>query len=366
MRIINGLLFILLVIMTACSVDDSSNQASGINVKLLSTDAVSARVLFEPYTSNAYIASCITEDDFKRFGGDMGTIRSLYDNTDTSSHLLRSGNSELFFDELRPNTRYYAVAFEVTEYGEAGNVLYKQEFLTHDSDEMQLNDVSFELSVSDVTFESASIECIPSDLDVEYYLGVIDEKDYIKWNIKENGYGEYFFHLIDQEGYVLDDLWVSGNCQKKLTRLEGETNYHVFAFTVSASGTITSVVSETTFTTEISYFIDASFSLSATDIMAGSARINAIPVDDRIAYYYGIVEKKIYETYESDFDLMDDIIKEKGAYFENFVVKGTDSYYEYGLTPDTPYYIIAFAYDKTTPTGYNSYLSKSEFRTKSK
>lgn len=360
---INSILCLLVMMMlAACSENEEAVTGTGIDIKVTNVEAVSAKVSFNPNSAEQYVASCIMADEYRQLGGDMAVIKALYGDAGVEDR-LQDGKADLLFEDLRPATEYYAVAFGVTQQGEPVNVLYKQAFTTKDKGGMELNGVSFQLNVSDITFESAKIECVPSVQDASYYVGVMSQAEYDKWDIAGKGYDEYFFSLIDEGGLVMADVLKQGTTSGKYDKLEGETTYHAFAFTVSPSGTITSKVSEVTFKTEKSYFIEARFSLTATDLTASSARINAIPSDDRISYYYGIIPKADYEKYESDFDLMQKTIEELGAYIDNFIIKGTDSYYEYGLAPATAYYIIAFSYDKTTPTGYNSYLSKAEFVT---
>ena len=125
-------------------------------------------------------------------------------------------------------------------------------------------DVSFTITVENVTYKSADITCVPSD-ETAYYLLSCEKAAYVdqfttdadlinadmEYFYKEYGesYAEYDFESYEQ--FFLEGLCSVGTEKWSPNKLNAETEYVVYAFAVDAElNPITSTVPKVRFTTE--------------------------------------------------------------------------------------------------------------------
>jgi hypothetical protein len=176
----------------------------------------------------------------------------------TLDMVLSVGRDVYSYDgELDANTVYYAYAFGISNDGAITTDVTVKEFttLSSGSDSGSTSNNTFEIAVSGVTSNSATVSVYPSNNDT-YYFDVYDKATVDQYGDINTFAAEYIASLkeyLTENGYTFADVLSSGADSYSFEGvLEANTVYYAFAFGASSNGAITTDVTSKTFTTEAS------------------------------------------------------------------------------------------------------------------
>ena len=169
---------------------------------------------------------------------------------------LLKGNISWPFSGLTPQTDYIAYAFGLTAECQVTSALSKAEFTTLSSQSVQC---TFELSVTDVTATSFTLNVTPSDEQVPYYFDLMSAEQYAMYcNASPEGVPSfltdlYLPSLADEYGLtipeVVSDIVSRGPDSFAFSGLEAATAYYAFAIGVGVDGSTTTAAAVERFET---------------------------------------------------------------------------------------------------------------------
>ena len=111
--------------------------------------------------------------------------------------ILTTGVKEDSTDGLTPNTEYYLYAYHLTASGEVVSDFMYKEFKTAALEE---SDATFEVSVSDVSFNKATVNVVPSSATATYFVNIMSEERLADFG---EGAEAYINHLVALRDYYL-------------------------------------------------------------------------------------------------------------------------------------------------------------------
>ena len=240
-----------------------------------------------------------------------------------------------------------------------------------------------EITVSDITLNSARITIKPSSLVDSYTFGVVTKAEYDGF-ASETEFVESEIEKLraDAEswGFAFEEyldfiLYRGSEGEQTFSReeLEPGTEYYAYVFGLTTSGEATTAVVKTLFSTQDLQNVE--FNLSVNQLTAKTGVVNAAPDNAELRYYLGFTTKDAYLNSfgGSDEQLRDNALAQvinnmvMGTPFEQVTRQGETSLSMSGLVPGTEYYAIAFGVEaKGTNSAYaTTELTKLEFSTPS-
>lgn len=201
-------------------------------------------------------------------------------------------------------------------------------------------DATFQITVSDVAYDEATIKVVPSDTNTLYYFSVMEQSVFDEYTSEAElvaAHVSYWKRMIDayaQYGYDLSllDFLSKGNDEYTWDDLTANTVYYAYAFALdTAKQELVGKVQKVQFQTSEVPFVDFSISVATTD-----TAVWFTPNSDDIDYI---------ATY-ADVDSMGGY--DNATYFEAYV-QYLESYlaqYDYTLSDATYYGKIYLGYDK--------------------
>lgn len=253
--------------LTSDSGNGSGNGSTSQNTFAISVSGItsdSATVSITPSNNDTYYFD-VVETEFveqysslKEMAADyIAYLKEYFESYGyTLADALSSGSDSYTYEgDLDPSTSYYAFVFGVNGDGTITTDVTVKSFSTAASSSTGGGSTSqntFNVSVSNVTSDSATVSVVPSNNDTYYYdvyeADVVNQ--YGDINTFAADYIAYIIDYISGSGYSIADLLSSGSDSYTYEGiLTPSTAYYAFAFGVNASGAVTTKVSYKTFTT---------------------------------------------------------------------------------------------------------------------
>lgn len=111
--------------------------------------------------------------------------------------ILITGVKEDGTDGLAPDTEYYLYAYHLTAEGEVGSALEYKEFKT---EALGVSEATFEVSVSDIGYNVATMSVVPSSNSVTYFVNIMSQERLAEFG---QGADAYVNHLVALRDYYL-------------------------------------------------------------------------------------------------------------------------------------------------------------------
>ena len=313
---------------------------------------IADKAMFDSFESvEAYIADDMAM--FDQIATEMGITLEDYLAT-----TLISGIKEDRTEGLAPNTEYYLYAYHLTAMGEVVSDLEYKAFKTEGLDK---SDATFEVSVSDVGYNVATINVVPSSSTVTYFVNIMSEERLAEFG---EGAEAYVNHLIALRDYYLGmnataEQMIANLCfagAKSLTIDDLKVGAKHYAYAIGVDGdflpnteafvmefeTLTADSSELTFEVEI----------TATDYDHVEGFV--IPSNDEERYICSIQSAESLTWYGSDEEFIEVLLNDLEWWYggvETALRTGiTDLSLYGGLYPDTEYVVVCFGYDGAPTT----------------
>lgn len=151
-----------------------------VEVGNITDEGVVVKVIPDQESGTAtWYCSVVEEDYFAQFPNDEAYLQDDLANLDKAelADLLKTGQQEIPFSKLTPSTNYVAYAYGLTVNGEATSALAKATFTTQNKTNPNPGDeLTFEISVTNISLISADINITPSNNDDTYYFDVSTAK----------------------------------------------------------------------------------------------------------------------------------------------------------------------------------------------
>ncbi len=175
----------------------------------------------------------------------------------TIADFLVKGEDSYDYTKLESNTEYTVVAVALDETGASHGAVARQNFKTLEEKEDPVPaDMTFEIAVSDITFNSAYVTVAPSTNEATYYWNIFETAEIegmsdaeLCTSIKENI--EYTIEYYGYFGYdyTFEDFLSKGSDAYDYNDLEPQKAYTVIAVAMGSLGTTNGAVAKYNFET---------------------------------------------------------------------------------------------------------------------
>ncbi len=215
------------------------------------------------------------------------------------------------------------------------------------------DEVTFAISVSDITATGATVSVVPSDATVTYYFAAIEKSTFDSYSDAQTFATEYIAEVksyVELLGYEFSDLLSQGNDSYSYAgTFTASTEYYAFAVGVDTDGTVTTDVATEAFTTGEAVASDNTFTVTE------NLGYITITPSNNDPYVWTISEAEGLDSFTEE-ELISAVISDLGADITSYMATGTDSYdYSSVLTNGVEYAVIVFGYDGGPTTGLTLY-----------
>ena len=272
--------------------------------------------------------------------------------------ILTTGVKEDSAEGLSPDTEYYLYAYHLTAEGDVVSDLEYKEFKTAELDK---SDATFEVSVSDIGYNEATINVIPSSSTATYFVNIISVERMADFG---EGAEAYVNHLVALRDYYLGmgattEQMIANLCfagEKSLTvgDLRSGAKHYAYAIGVDDDflpNTEAFVVEFDTLAAESSE-LTFEVNITATDYDHVEGMVT--PSNDNEAYVCSIQTAESLTWYDSEEEFMQTLLDDLEWWYggvETALHMGTTDLSTYGgLYPETEYVVVCFGYDGAPTT----------------
>ena len=348
----------------------STEQPFAISVTEITSN--SAYVSVVPTNDETYYFDIIEKEYLDQYADKtlfvaelIAEMKELYESYGyTLADALSLGADGYLYDgDLPADTEFYAYAVGISADGAITSAMVLEPFKTlaasgngGGNDDVVSNN-TFNISVSNITANSAQVNVTPSNSDT-YYFDVIDKVIFDQYANKKDFANEVVSmvqEMYESYGYTLADALSSGADSYFYDGdLDANTEYYAVAFGVSSNGAITTDVTTKLFKTLEGSGNDGgvsnnTFNISVSGITANSAQVD-VATSNSDTYYFDVIEKATLDQYSDKKVFATELISEVTAYLETYDIpleyalsSGADGYFYDGiLSANTEYYAVAF------------------------
>ena len=272
--------------------------------------------------------------------------------------ILTTGVKEDSAEGLSPDTEYYLYAYHLTAEGEVVSDLEYKEFKTAALDK---SDATFEVSVSDIGYNEATINVIPSSSTATYFVNIISVERMADFG---EGAEAYVNHLVALRDYYLGmgattEQMIANLCfagEKSLTvdDLKAGTKHYAYAIGVDGDflpNTKAFVVEFETTTAESSAL---TFEVDFTNFYYDHVDGIVTPSNNDETYICSIQTAESLTWYDSEEEFMQTLLDDLEWWYggvETALHTGVTDLSTYGgLYPETEYVVVCFGYDGAPTT----------------
>lgn len=215
--------------------------------------------------------------------------------------------------------------------------------------------VTFEISVSDITSSGATVSVVPSDKSVMYYFDKVPQETYKAYKNDT----EFMKAMIEAlRAYVevsgsslFSSISVGEDSHTYSGELAPATDYYIFAFAIDSKLNPTSKLALKEFTTENAKVSDNTFEIYVNGGFVAVSPSNNDP------YFWTVEPSDTYAGQNDDFIMKDLIEYYSGeGYLEYYLASGVSSFdYSTLLSVGESYTVFVFGYDGLPTTGLTKY-----------
>ena len=272
--------------------------------------------------------------------------------------ILTTGVKEDSTDGLAPDTEYYLYAYHLTASGEVVSDFEFKEFKTAALEE---SDTTFEVSVSDISYNKATVNVVPSSTTAIYFVNIMSEE-----RLADFGEGDeaYINHLVALRDYYLGmnattEQMIANLCfagEKSLTVDDLKAGTKHYAYTIGVDGDFLpntkafAIEFETTSAESSALTFEVDFTNFYYDHVDGIVT----PSNDDETYICSIQTAESLTWYDSEEEFMQTLLDDLEWWYggvETALHTGiTDLSTFGGLYPETEYIVVCFGYDETPTT----------------
>ena len=373
----NGLLLLLATALVGCKetpdvpptpIDPVDKPDFVIEVKNITDTSVEFTITPED-EEMTYIAMMTTKEYFDEFEDDdayiMDDLMWLDDaaynaGVELSEYLegvLKKGVISDTQDKLDPETEYVVYAFGLSNNGIVTTSLYKQTFTTLST---ELTELNFEIEVTDIGYDTATITVTPDNDKAFYFVNVFSLEDYQNYGGDESAFvahinklRNYYYGLGATADQMVANLGYVGAKSLSVEDLKAGTKYMAYAIGIDERFIANSVATVVEFETVAAEASDLTFEVELTNIEYDHIEGSVTPSNNDDTYICSVQYASALEWSESEEAFVDSIVDDITAWgnIEDSLRKGVMSLDGIsGLQSETDYIIVCFGYDGAPTT----------------
>ena len=373
----NGLLLLLATALVGCKetpdvpptpIDPVGKPDFVIEVKNITDTSVEFTITPED-EEMTYIAMMTTKEYFDEFEDDEAYINddlSWLDNAayeagvDLSEYLkgvLKKGAISDTQDMLDPETEYVVYAFGLSNNGIVTTSLYKQTFTTLST---ELTELNFEIEVTDVGYDTATITVTPDNDKAFYFVNVFSLEDYQNYGGDESAFVEhlnklrnYYYGLGATADQMVANLGYVGTKSLSVEDLRAGTKYMAYAIGIDERFVANSVATVVEFETIAAETADLTFEVDITKIDYDHIEGSVTPSNNNDTYICSVQYASSLEWSESEEAFVESIVDDITTWddIESALKQGPMSLNSIsGLQPNTDYIVVCFGYNGAPTT----------------
>ena len=272
--------------------------------------------------------------------------------------ILSTGVKQDSTDGLAPDTEYYLYAYHLSANGEVGSALEYEAFKTEALDK---SDATFEVSVSNIGYNEATINVVPSSSTVTYFVNIMSQERLADFG---EGAQAYVNHLVALRDYYLGmnatteqmiaNLCFAGVKSLTIDDLKPGAKHVAYAIGVDDDflpNTEAFVVEFDTLSAEGS---DLTFEVDITGVDYDHVEGTVTPSNDDETYICSIQSAESLTWYASDEEFMQVLLDDLEWWYggvETALRTGVVDLSQYGgLYPETEYVVVCFGYNGAPTT----------------
>ena len=316
-----------------------------------------------------YIAMMTTKEYFDEFEDDDAYIMddlmwlddAAYDaGVELSEYLegvLKKGAISDTQDMLDPETEYIVYAFGLSNNGIVTTSLYKQTFTTLST---ELTELNFEIEVTDIGYDTATITVTPDNDKAFYFVNVFSLEDYQNYGGDESAFAahinklrNYYYGLGATADQMVANLGYVGAKSLSVEDLRAGTKYMAYAIGIDERFIANSEATVVEFETVAAQTSDLTFEVELTNIEYDHIEGSVTPSNNDDTYICSVQYASALEWSESEEDFVESIVDDITAWgnIEDSLRKGVMSLDGIsGLQSETDYIIVCFGYDGAPTT----------------
>ena len=316
-----------------------------------------------------YITMMTTKEYFDEFEDDKAYINddllwlenAAYDaGMELSEYLpdiLKKGVISDTQDKLDPATEYIVYAFGLSDNGIVTTSLYKQTFTTLSTGLTELN---FEIEVTDVGYDTATITVTPDNDKAFYFVNVFSLEDYQNYGGDESAFAahinklrNYYYGLGATADQMVANLGYVGAKSLSVEDLKAGTKYMAYAIGIDERFVANSLATVVEFETIAAEVADLTFEVDITKIDYDHIEGSVTPSNNDDTYICSVQYASSLEWSESEEAFVESIVDDITAWgnIEDSLRKGVMSLDGIsGLQSETDYIIVCFGYDGAPTT----------------
>ena len=373
----NGLLLLLATVFVGCKetpevpptpIDPVDKPDFVIEVKNITDTSVEFTITPED-EEMTYIAMMTTKEYFDEFEDDDAYIMddlmwlddAAYDaGVELSEYLegvLKKGAIGDTQDMLDPETEYIVYAFGLSNNGIVTTSLYKQTFTTLST---ELTELNFEIEVTDIGYDTATITVTPDNDKAFYFVNVFSLEDYQNYGGDESAFAahinklrNYYYGLGATADQMVANLGYVGAKSLSVEDLRAGTKYMAYAIGIDERFVANSVATVVEFETVAAQTSDLTFEVELTNIEYDHIEGSVTPSNNDDTYICSVQYASALEWSESEEAFVESIVDDITAWgnIEGSLRKGVMSLDGIsGLQSETDYIIVCFGYDGAPTT----------------
>lgn len=224
--------------------------------------------------------------------------------------------------------------------------------------ELQEEPLTFAFQITETTEQYVKVLVTPSSENSTWYAAAVEKATFEAWSSAAE-----FLKMVSSElrgrlnaGDSPLEILYSGTTDVTSAGLKPETDYIFYAVGMDQEMNPNSAMKSISFTTGEDTEM---FEIVPDDITSWSASVQVIPDDPETGYHFGIADKTVIDSYESDQDYITALLQSKSIKIN----KGETFWSAEDLDPQTDYYAFAFGIE---PDGtITTALHKKVFTTES-
>ena len=313
---------------------------------------ITDKATFETFESiDAYIADDLAW--FNQLATNMGITLEEYLAT-----VLTTGVKEDSAEGLTPNTEYYLYAYHLTASGEVVSDFEYKEFKTA---VLATSDATFEVSVSDISYNKATVNVVPSSSTATYFVNIMSEERLADFG---EGAEAYINHLVALRDYYLGmnattEQMIANLCfagEKSLTvdDLKAGTKHYAYAIGVDDDFLPNTEAFVIEFETPTAQSSALTFDVNIENVYYDHIDGIVTPSNNDEKYICSIQIAESLTWYGSDEEFMQILLYDLewwyGGVEASLHTGVTDLSTFGGLYPETEYVVVCFGYDGAPTT----------------
>ncbi len=373
----NGLLLLLATALVGCKetpdvpptpIDPVDNPDFVVEVKNV-TDTSVEFAITPADEEMTYIAMMTTKEYFDTFEDDEAYIMDDLTWLEDAAYnagvglneylegVLKKGVISDTQDMLDPETEYVVYAFGLSNNGIVTTSLYKQTFTTLST---ELTELNFEIEVTDVGYDTATITVTPDNDKAFYFVNVFSLEDYQNYGGDESAFvahinklRNYYYGLGATADQMVANLGYVGAKSLSVGDLKAGTKYMAYAIGIDERFVANSLATVVEFETKAAETSDLTFEVDITKIDYDHIEGSVTPSNNDDTYICSVQYASSLEWSESEEAFVDSIVDDITAWgnIEDSLRKGVMSLNGIsGLQPNTDYIVVCFGYDGAPTT----------------